>query len=132
MVVDNAPAFREALKDQGEDSAKLILFALQTPVAQDQSGIRTQEAKFEVGKIERAHRAAIRVIFFVTREDGAPSPGDAVASGKSEIGGMPIAGEKGVDVAAIPSFLLGGEDGVNGGAISLSVSGFVSGSNGWR
>ena len=45
---------------------------------------------------------------------------------------MPIAGEKGVDVAAIPSFLLGGEDGANGGAISLAVRGIVGGTSGWR
>src|ERR1700676_3248014 len=102
------------------------------PVAQDQGGIGTQEAKFEVGKIEHAHSAAIGVIFFVTCQHGVPAPGNAIASGKSEIGGMPVAGEKCANVTAIPGFLLGVEDSANGAAISLAVWGFVGGSSGWR
>src|ERR1700732_2065667 len=102
------------------------------PVAQDQGSIGTQEAKFQVGKIERAHSAAIGVIFFVTRQHGIPASGNAIASGKSEFGGVPVAGEKCVDVAAIPGFLLGVENSANGAAISLAVWGFVGGSSGWR
>src|ERR1700674_2530971 len=102
------------------------------PVAQDKDGVVTQEAKFKVGKIERPHGAAIGVIFFVTREDGVPAAGNAVASRKCEIGGMPVAGEEYVDVAAIPGLLLGVEDGANGGDIGLmgglATGGFVSGS----
>src|ERR1700730_6130368 len=102
------------------------------PVAQDQGGLGIQKAKFQVGKIERAHRAAIRIIFFVTREDGVPAPGNAVASGKSEVWGMPVAGEKCVNVTAIPSLLLGVENGANGAASGLAIRGLVSGCNGWR
>src|ERR1700719_4213759 len=100
------------------------------PVAQDQGGVGAQEAKFQVGKIERAHGAAIGVIFFVAREDGVPAAGNAVASRKCKIGGMPVAGEECVDIAAIPSLLLGVEDGANGGDIGLmggfSFGGFFS------
>src|ERR1700682_4017103 len=102
------------------------------PVAQDQGGVGTQEAKFQVGKIERAHSATIRVIFFVTCKHGGAAPGNAIASGKSEVGGVPVAGEKCVNVTAIPGFLLGVEDGANGAAINLAVWGFVGGCSGWR
>jgi hypothetical protein len=101
------------------------------PVAQHQSGVRAQKVKFQVGKIKRAHSPAIRITFFVTRENGIPATGCAVASGKSEIRGMPVAGEKCVNVAAIPGFLLSFEDRLNGSGMSLkdrlSIGGFVSG-----
>src|ERR1700680_3109944 len=102
------------------------------PVAQDQGGIGTQEAKFQVGKIQCAHSAAIRIIFFVTGEYCIPAPGNAAVSGKSEVWGMPVAGEKCVNVTAIPSLLLGVENGANGAAIGLAIRGLVSGTSGLR
>src|ERR1700733_11064870 len=102
------------------------------PMAEDQCGVGAQEAKFHVRKIECAHRAAIRVIFFVTRENGVPATRNAIGSGKGEIGGMPITSEKCINVAAIPGFLLRIEHGTNGAAISLVIGGFVSGFSDWR
>src|ERR1700675_4909533 len=99
---------------------------------QGQSGVGAEKAKFQLGKIERAHSAATRVILFVTRHHCIPAAENAVASGKSEIGGMPVAFKKCVDVAAIPGFLLGREDSSNGAAISLAAIGFVSAGGGWR
>src|ERR1700692_2475442 len=102
------------------------------PVSQHQGGIRPEKTKFQIGKIERAHSAATRVILFVTRHHCIPAAENAVASGKSEIRGMPVAFKKCVDVAAIPGFLLGREDSPNGAAISLAALGFVSAGGGWR
>lgn len=132
MIVDDAPALGEPLKDQSEDSADFVLFALQMPMTQNQGGIGPEKTKFQLGKIERAHSAAPRVILFVTRHHRVPAAENTVASGKSEIGGMPVAFEKCVDVAAIPGFLLGREDSSNGVAISLAALGFVSAGGGWR
>jgi|ERR1700722_9476319 hypothetical protein len=39
VVVNNAPAFREALPYQAEDSADITLLAFQMPVTEDQCGI---------------------------------------------------------------------------------------------
>src|ERR1700686_5490202 len=102
------------------------------PVTKDQSGVGAQKAKFQAGKIERAHSAAIGVIFFVTRHNGVPATENAVTSGKSEVRGVPIAGQKCGDVAAIPGCLLGVEDRADGAAIRLAVLGFVSAGSGWR
>src|ERR1700675_1169145 len=99
---------------------------------QGQSGVGAEKAKFQVGKIERAHSAATRVIFFVTRHHGVPAAENAVASGKSEIGGMPVALKECVDVAAIPCFLLDREHSSNGVAIRLTALGFVSRGRGWH
>src|ERR1700722_19891727 len=100
------------------------------PVSQHQGGIGPEKTKFQVGKIERAHSATTWVILFVTRHHGVPAAKNAVASGKSEIGGMPVAFKKCVDVAAIPGFFLGIEDNSNGSAISLAALGFVSADGG--
>lgn len=130
--MDDPPAFRETLKDQSENSADFVLFALQMPMTQNQGGVGPEKTKFQLGKIERAHSAATRVILFVTCHHGVPAAKNAVASGKSEIGGMPVALKKCVDVATIPGFFLGVEDSPNGAAISLAALGFVSAGGGWR
>src|ERR1700722_13031410 len=120
--MDDPPAFRETLKDQSEDSADFVLFALQMPMTQNQGGVGPEKTKFQLGKIQRAHGATTRIILFVTCHHGVPAAKNAVASGKSEIGGMPVALKKCVDVAAIPSFFLGVEDGSNVAASSLGAA----------
>src|ERR1700722_11577403 len=102
------------------------------PVSQHQGGVCTEKTEFQVGKIERAHSAAIRIVFFVSRHHGVPAAENAVASRKSEVWGMPVAFKKCLDVTAIPSFFLGVEDSSNGAAISLAALGFVSAGGGWR
>src|ERR1700731_3280134 len=101
------------------------------PMTQNQGGIAPEKTKFQVRKIQSAHGATPWVILFVTRHHGVPAAKNAVASGKSEIGGMPVALKKCVDVAAIPGFFLGVEDGSNGAAASLAALGFVSVGGGW-
>lgn len=125
MVVDDAPTIGKTLPDEGEYSAEVALFALQVPVAQNQHGVRTQKTKFQVGKIELAHGGAVWISFLVTSKHAFPPARDTVASGKSELRRMPIAGEKCIDVAAVPSVLLRGENGVDGATVGFSIVVFV-------
>src|SRR5579864_2585294 len=121
VVVNNAPAFRKALPNQAEDSANVALSSRQMPVAQDQSGIRAEKAKFKAGKIELTHGGAVGIISFVTRQHTIPPAGNSAASGKRELRRMPVTLEKGIDIAMIPSLLLHIENCGDSGVVTLPL-----------
>ena len=83
MIVDDAPAFGEALPNQGEDPADIAanrFFARQVPVAQHERGIVADEAEFKIGEIELAHGGVVGVDLFVSRPHGFEAALDAACS----------------------------------------------------
>src|SRR5579872_5350262 len=76
VIVNDAPAFGEALPDQREHTADVAtagFFASQVPVAQNQRAVVAGEMKFEFREIEVAHRGAVRIAPFVPRVNGVVS-----------------------------------------------------------
>src|ERR1700752_3980844 len=66
-----------------------------------------QKMEFEAGKIELTHGRAVGIVFLVAREHAIPSTPNPAASGKCQIGRMPVAFQKRVHIALIPVVLLG-------------------------
>jgi len=75
VVVDDAPAFGEALPNQREDAADiaLVLIASQVPVPQNQCAIVADEMKLKVGEVELSHRGAIGVGLLIPGKDAVVS-----------------------------------------------------------
>src|SRR5437879_3130240 len=90
------------------------------PLAQNQRGVGSQKPYLQVGKIQFAHGVAVRIVFLVARDHAVPAARDSVASGESQFGRMPIAGQKGFHIAAIPGRLLRFQYGVDGSAFGLT------------
>src|SRR6516225_11063573 len=69
MVVHDAPAFREALEDEGVHASQVSGIADEMPAAQNKGSIRTKRTHLELREFKMSHRRAIRVLFPVTLED---------------------------------------------------------------
>ena len=108
MVVDDAPAFGEALPDQREDAADIafVFFAGQVPVAEDERAVVAGEMELEFGEIEVPHRCAVGVALLVAGVDGVVTALGAAGAGEGEVGGVPVGGHEGIDVAFVPVILL--------------------------
>src|SRR6266481_9982838 len=106
VIVNNPPAFRNALEHEREHATDVALRARQMPMAQHQRGVRAQKTKFESGEIQMAHGRAIRIIFLVARQNRVPAARDSASSGKGQFRRMPVSFEKRVDVAPVPRALL--------------------------
>src|SRR5579862_9401179 len=92
VVVDDAPAFGEALPNQRKDAADVALVhvAGQVPVPQNQRAVFANEMKLEVREVELPHGGAIGIGLFVSRADYFEPSLDAAGAGKSEVGRVPV------------------------------------------
>src|SRR5262249_26613351 len=108
VVVDDAPAFGEALPDEGEDAADiaLVFVAGQVPLTQNKRTVVADEMKLEIGEIELAHGGAVGIDLFVAFANGFEPALHAAGAGESEIGRVPVGFDEGVDVAFVPANLL--------------------------
>src|ERR1700722_221829 len=108
VIVDDAPAFREALPNQREDAADVafVLVAGQVPVTQNQRPVVAGEMKLEVGEIELAHRRLVGVDLLVSCANSFESTLDAAGAGESEVWRVPVGGHESVDIALVPRNLL--------------------------
>ena len=108
VIVNDAPAFGEALPDQGEDAADvaLVLLAGQVPVAQNQRSVVADEMKLEIGEVQLPHGGAIGIDLLVSRADGFETALNPAGAGESEVGRAPICLHELVDVAFVPANLL--------------------------
>ena len=126
VIVNDPPAFRKALPHQRKHSANFTLLPFQMPAPQHQRVIRAQKTKFQIGKIELAHRRAIRIILFIARQHTIPSARDTATPRKRQLRRMPVAHQKCVRIASIPSVLLRSKNGNNGASIRLAFLRFIS------
>ena len=108
VVVDYAPAFGEALPDQREDAADVAFgfVASEVPLAQDERAVGAGEMKLKFGEIQVPHRGLVGIGLLVAGADGLETALDATGAGEGELGGVPVGGHEGIDVAFIPLILL--------------------------
>ena len=108
VIVDDPPAFGEALPDQREHAADVafVFVAREVPVAQNERAVVAGEMKLEFGEIQVPHRGSVGVGLFVACANGVETALDAGGTGKGEVGGVPVGGHEGIDIALVPLILL--------------------------
>src|SRR6266581_2330633 len=120
VIVDDFPAFREALPHQREYSGYIILFAFQVPSPEHECRVRPQKPKLQFRKSQLSHRGAVWIVLLVSRHHTTPTARHSAAPRKSQFRGMPVALQEGVNIGAVPGGLLSSEDCANGFPISVT------------
>src|SRR5450631_634505 len=82
VIVDDSPALREPLPNQGEHAPDVTLGARQMPVPQNQGGIGPEKPILECGELQLAHALPVGIALFVPRSHRLPPAGNSAGSGK--------------------------------------------------
>jgi len=76
------------------------------PCAENHGGIRAERAHFQARKQQLTHALPVRIVLLIPFEETVISPNNALAPGKGEIRGVPVALKEGPQIATVPGILL--------------------------
>src|SRR5262245_5126145 len=103
MIVHDAPAVRQLLQDECEQSAQLLFLCLELPATADIRTVAAERFNSKVAEGEFAHFLPLRpVALVVALERRFPAFRVLSAGEKAEALGFPVAGHEAVEVAAVP------------------------------
>jgi len=106
VIVDDTPAFGQALEDECEAAMRLVACTLQCPSAKYNRRIRRKHRDFNIGEAECAHLCSVRIFLAIPIADGFPTSPDFVIGNKNGRCRFCVAVHKFVDVAPVPGILL--------------------------
>jgi hypothetical protein len=108
VIVNDAPALREALPDKREDAADVafVLVSSEMPVSQNKRAVVAGEVKFELGKGKVTHRRTVGIALFVARVDRVIAALRSPHTGKRQIRGVPVSLHERIDVTFVPVIYL--------------------------
>src|SRR5437016_3852152 len=96
VIVDDAPAFGEALPYEGKDAADVAFRSRQVPMTEEQERVAAKGSELELRKLQVAHGFAVGVGLFVAGENRVPAADDARSSGESDVRRVPVDGHEGI------------------------------------
>lgn len=102
VVVDNAPAFRQAAKNQSEAPVRIIVSPLEPPLAGGDGCIRRQNLNFQTPEGELSHAGFARISGLVSLQNHVPTTVNFVARDEARFLRTGIAVHEGIDVPAVP------------------------------
>jgi hypothetical protein len=97
------------MKNQREDAPGIADAPFEVPVPEDECVVGAKGADLQLRKLEFSHMSLVWIAFAISLEQAAVAAYDAVAARESELWRIPVALEKGRNIAAIPSCLLIGQ-----------------------
>ena len=113
MIVNDAPAFRQALQNKREATMWRVGCSLQGPTTEHNCRVRREHRDFKIRKGECPHLCPVGIFLVVPLADGVPAAPDLVIRNKNSRRRSCVAVHEFVDVAASPCGLLCTKHGLN-------------------